>query len=158
MALILPLGLWAIMLSSCGVKDSSISAAIAEKTQTTPELAGINATVKDGVVTLAGQFKDEASRTAAENAVKEIKGVKSVVNNGSITPPPPAPAPVVISADDELNKGVTDAIKDFPTVKASVKDGVVTLTGNIRRANLQKLIMSLHTLKPKKIDNQLTIK
>jgi osmotically-inducible protein OsmY len=158
MALVLPLGLWAIMLSSCGVKDSSISAAITEKAQATSALGGINATVKDGVVTLTGEFKNEADKTAAEEAVRGIKGVKSVVNNGTIAPPPPAPAPVVISADDPLSKGVTDAIKDFPTVKASVKDGIVTLTGNIKRANLQKLMMSLHTLKPKKIENQLTIK
>jgi hypothetical protein len=70
----------------------------------------------------------------------------------------PAPAPVVIAADDPLSKGVTDAIKDYPGVKADVKDGVVTLTGDIKRAELQKLMMSLHTLKPKKIDNKLTIK
>ena len=39
-----------------------------------------------------------------------------------------------------------------------LKDGVVTLTGDIKRAELQKLMMTLHTLKPKKIDNKLTIK
>jgi len=51
-----------------------------------------------------------------------------------------------------------DATKDFPTVKSSVKDGVITLTGEIKRADLKKLITTLHSLKPKKIDNQLTVK
>jgi hyperosmotically inducible periplasmic protein len=142
---------------SCGVKDSTISEAITEKAQTTPELASIRAAVNDGVVTLTGECKDDAAKQAVENAVKDIKGVKSVVNNCTITPPP-APAPVVISPDEELNKSVTDAIKDYPSVKASVQDGVITLTGDLKRSSLQKLMMSLNTLKPKKIVNQLTLK
>ena len=48
--------------------------------------------------------------------------------------------------------------KDLSGIAASVKDGVITLTGEIKRNELQKLMMTLHTLKPKKIDNQLTIK
>jgi len=154
---LLPWALATVMLSSCGVKDSTISEAITEQATTTPELKDISITVKDGVVTLSGVCKDEAAKTACENAVKNIKGVKSVVNNCTIAPPPPAPAPVVIAQDDPLTKGVKDAIKDYPTVKASVKDGVVTLTGDIRRKDLTRLMTSLHTLKPKKIENQLII-
>ena len=156
-SLLLSSAMVAIMFSSCGVKDSTITEAITEKAQTVPELASIRASVADGVVTLSGECKDQAAKDTCENAVKGIKGVKSVINNCTITPPPP-PAPVVISADDPLTKGVTDATKDFPGVKSSVKDGVITLTGEIKRADLKKLMMSLHTLKPKKIDNQLTIK
>ncbi|MFT3823909.1 MAG: BON domain-containing protein [Chitinophagaceae bacterium] len=150
------------MLASCGVKDSSIQSAISEKAASTPALAGVAATVKDGVVTLAGEFKDEASKAEAETAVKAIKGVKSVVNNGTIALPPApvvaAPAPVEIAADAALTQGVTDAIKSFPGVKADVKDGVVTLTGDIKRSGLQTLMMALNSLKPKKIENKLTIK
>ena len=65
---------------------------------------------------------------------------------------------MVVAADDPLTKGVADATKDFPGVKAEVKDGVITLTGEIKRAGMQKLMMGLNTLKPKKIDNKLTIK
>lgn len=145
-----------LMLVSCGVKDSDIQKSISEN----PALAGVTATVKDGVVTLTGEVKDDATKAMAETAAKGIKGVKSVQNSITIAAPPvaPAPAPVEIAADDPLTKGVTDATKDFPGVKAEVKDGVVTLTGDIKRADLQKLMKSLHTLKPKKIDNKLTIK
>lgn len=145
------------LLVSCGVKDSDIQTAITEKAATTPELAGINASVVEGVVTLTGEFKDEASKSTAEETVKDIKGVKSVVDNGTITPPP-APAPVQISADDQLSKSVSDITKDFSGVTASVTDGVVTLTGNIKRTELPRLMKALNTLKPKKIDNKLTIK
>jgi osmotically-inducible protein OsmY len=86
------------------------------------------------------------------------EGVKSVINNATVAPPPPAPAPVTIAADDALVKGVADATKDFKDVKATVNDGVITLTGEIKRADLKTLMQSLHTLKPKKIDNQLVIK
>jgi len=147
-----------LTLPSCGVKDSDIQAAVTEKAATTPELAGISATVADGVVTLSGEFKDEASKAAGETAIKGIKGVKSVVNNATVTPPPPPPPPVEIAADDPLTKSVNDAVKDYPGVNASVKDGVVTLTGEIKRSSLQKLMQSLNSLKPKKIDNKLIIK
>lgn len=151
----------AVAISSCkgGVKDADIEKAITEKVTSMPEAGGVTSTVKDGVVTLAGEFKDDASKAAFEATVKAIPGVKSVMNNATIAAPPPAPvtAPVV-TADDPLIKAVTDAIKDFPAVKAEVKEGVITLTGEIKRASLPKLMMTLNTLKPKKIENKLTIK
>ena len=144
-------------LVSCGVKDSTIQEEIANAAKTTPDLATVTSTVKDGVVTLTGEVKDDAAKAASEAAVKAIKGVKSIVNNISITPPPPPPV-VTVNPDDELKKGIADATKDFPTVKADVVDGVVTLTGDIKRSSLPKLLQSLNSLKPKKVDNKLTIK
>ena len=145
-----------IMMSCGGVKDSDLQAAIDQKIQTTPEMTGVSATVKDGVVTLSGECKDDACKVFTENAVKGMKGVKSVVNNATVAPPPPPP--VTIAVDDALVKGVADATKDFKDVKATVTDGVITLTGEIKRADLKTLMQSLNTLKPKKIDNQLVIK
>ena len=69
----------------------------------------------------------------------------------------PADTSSVVS-DDALKTQLTDATKDYPGVKATVNDGVVTLTGEIKRDNLKKLMESLHSLHPKKIENQLTIK
>ena len=71
----------------------------------------------------------------------------------------PAPAPVEVSPDDQLIKGVNDAIKDYPGVSASVSNGEVTLTGSTERAKLPALMQSLHSLNPSRIDNsQLTLK
>ncbi len=115
--------------------------------------------VKDGVATLTGEVKDDAAKTAFATAVSAIKGIKSVANQITVAPPPaPAPATVEVSADDALTKAVKDVVKDYGSVTADVKDGIVTLTGNIQKSQLQKLIMALNTLKPKKIDNKLTIK
>lgn len=149
-----------VLLSSCSVKDADIEKAIAEKIKSTPEMSGLAATVKDGVVNLSGECKDDACKVSCETAIKGMKGVKSVVSTVGITPPPPAPvAPVEIAADDPLTKAAADATKDFPTVTATVKDGVVILTGEIKRANLKTLMQALSASNIKSIDNkQLVIK
>jgi len=157
------LAMFALTVPACksGPKDADIEKVVAEKAAAvSSDASGVNGTVKDGVVTLSGAFKDDASKEAFETTVKAIPGVKSVVNNSSVAPPPPpvAAAPVVIAGNDVLTKGVTDATKDFPSVKALVQDSIITLTGEIKKASLPKLMMTLHSLKPKKIDNQLTIK
>jgi hypothetical protein len=64
---------------------------------------------------------------------------------------------VIISADDSLKSMITDATKDFPGVTATVDQGVITLTGNITRDKLPKLMMAVNALHPKKVNNNLTI-
>ena len=82
------------------------------------------------------------------------------INSGALVAvvkePPPAAAPEV-AAMDTMTSAVNDAIKDHPTVSASVTDGVITLTGTIKKDKLPKLMMTLSSLKPKKIENKLTV-
>lgn len=66
-------------------------------------------------------------------------------------------APVEIATDDQLTNGVKDATKDFPGVTATVNNGEVTLTGNIKRDRLPTLMQSIQALHPKKVNNNLTI-
>jgi hypothetical protein len=71
----------------------------------------------------------------------------------------PTPAPAEISSDDVLKRGVTDAVKDYPGVKADVSDSVINLSGEIKRADWQKLNPTLNSLHPKRINSaNLTIK
>ena len=144
-------------ITSCKQKpsDADVKTAVDNAIAANSSLSGTSSSVKDGVVTLTGEVKDDASKASAETVAKGVKGVKSVVNNLTVAP---APAPVVITADDPLKTSVDATLKDFAGVSASVQDGVVTLTGEIKRADLQKLMMALNTLKPKKIENKLTIK
>lgn len=146
-------------LSSCKgkVKDSDIQMVVEDKAKTITGLGTATASVKDGVVTLTGQVADETAKVAYESAVKTIPGVKSVVNELTVAPPAPS-EPVNISPDATLTSAVADVLKAYSGVKAEVKDGVVTLTGDIKRADLQKLMPALSALKPKKIENKLTIK
>lgn len=144
-----------VLFFSCKPKDSVVQASINDKFAATPECTGATATVTDGVATLTGEVKDDACKNMAGTIAQGIKGVKSVVNNLTTTPPPPPPA---VNPDSALTQGVTDATKDFPTVKASVNNGQITLTGSIKRSNLKTLMQSLNSLHPSKIINQLTIK
>ena len=142
---------------SCKSKttDADVKTAVDLAMSSNPNLSGTNVTVDDGVVTLSGEVKDETARSSAETAAKDVKGVKSVVNNLTVAPPP---ATVEIAADDPLKVSVDNALKAYAGVTATINDGVVTLNGEIKRADLQKLMMALNSLKPKKIENKLTIK
>lgn len=138
--------------AACGPKDAEIKIAADQAVASAP---GVTVDIANGVATISGQFVDEASKASTEASVKAVKGVKSVVNNGTIAPPP---APVIISADDMLKTGVMEALKDFSTLMADVQDGVVTLTGEINRTDLPKVMQAISALNPKKIDNKATVK
>ena len=143
---------FSLALAACAPKDADIKAAA---DTAVAGVSGVTVDVTNGVATISGQFADEASKSSTEGLVKAVKGVKSVVNNGTITPPPP---PVVISEDDMLTTNVTAALKDFSTLMAEVKDGVVTLTGEISKADLPKVMQAISALNPKKIVNKATVK
>jgi len=145
-----------VLLFSCKTKDADIQANISEKFSATPELVGVSAAVTDGVATLSGLVKDTAAKTQGETIAKDTKGVKKVINKIMVTPPEAA-APTV-NADTTLEAKVIDATKDFPGVTAIVHEREITLKGSIKRSQLTTLMQSLNALKPKKINNQLTVK
>lgn len=155
-SILLGMGL-AFSLVACGPKDADIQKEIAAKMSALP---GVEVTVKDGVATISGICKDATFKQNAETIIKGIKGVKSVVNNCEIAAPEPevTAAPVVINADSVLTTSVNEVVKTYSGVSVAVKDGVVTLTGNIKRDQLPNLIKSVQELKPKKVENKLTIK
>lgn len=141
-------------------KDADLQQAATEAVAKVPDAGPTPMiSVQNGVATLTGEVKDEAAKTAFASAVAGVKGIKEVNNQLSVAPPSmPEPAPVTVTPDDPLIKGVTDLLKDYPTVKAEVKDGVITLTGTLKKSDQQKVWIGLNALKPKKIENKLTIK
>lgn len=145
--------------SSCTTKsDTEIQTALAEKAKNDSRLTGVTTIVTEGVVTIDGQCPDEPCKTEAENAVKEVEGVKSVVNNITISNNLGEPMnSTEISSDSALTNKVKDAVVDFPTVNATVANGEITLTGSIQREKLPGLMQSLNSLNPKKINNELTV-
>lgn len=84
---------------------------------------------------------------------------KDATPTSTTTPDPTVntTAPVQISPDDALTKGLQDATKDYPGVTATVNNGEVTLTGTIKRDRMPKLMQAVHALNPKKVNNNLTI-
>ena len=147
----------AFSLVACGPKDADIQKDIDAKLRDMP---GVRVAVQDGVATISGICKDDPFKQNVESTVKGIKGVKSVVNNCDIPAPDAAPDPtaVVINSDTTLDKSVNEVVKAYNGVSATVADGVVTLSGEIKRNELQPLMQSVQELKPKKVENKLTIK
>lgn len=146
---------------SCKPNDAKIKSEIESKLQTEQGLSAVTVDVQKAAVTLAGTTDSDAAKATAETDAKGVKGVESVANN--ITVNTPAPATVTnnaptINPDSTLISSVKDATKDFAGVKADVKDGVVTLTGDIKRADLPKLMQNVNSIHPKKVENKLTIK
>ena len=150
---ILLLAFTIVMTPACKGKnrDAEIQTAFNSKTQTDPNLAGVSASVVNGEVTLTGTCADENCRQNAEKSVKDIDGVKKVVNNIAI-------AQVQISPDAQLQTSVQEVAKRYEGVQASVSQGVITLRGQIERDELQQLMMDMNALRPQRIDNQLVIK
>lgn len=133
-------------------KDGAIQTALNEKTRTDASFAGVTSTVSDGTVTLTGTCNDEPCRTRAENAAKDVDGVKKVVNNIAV-------ARVEVADDGALRRSVEDAIDNYDGVQADVNNGVITLRGTIdSREKLQQLMPELQALRPQRVDNQLVIK
>lgn len=146
-----------VSLVACAPKDEDIEKEINTKLDDTPE---VHVTVHEGVATIVGTCDDEAFKKNIERSVKAVKGVKSVVNNCQVPEPnkEPAAAAVIINSDSDLDKSVGKIIKDYDGVSATVVGGVVTLSGEIKGSQLQFLIQSVQELKPKRVDNKLTIK
>ena len=138
-----------LVLAACGPKDADIKTSIDQAITGVP---GVSVDVTGGVATISGEFADSATRTSTEATVRGVKGVKSVVNNATVTPP------VVISPDQALKTNVDSVLKAVPTLTANVADGVVTLTGEIQRSELPRAMQALSALNPKKIDNKATVK
>lgn len=129
--------------------DAEIQTAVQTALRANPETSGLKAEVTNGVATVSGETKDEEAKAKATELASGVKGVKSVENNATVVAPD---ALVEITADDPLASAVNDATKDYPTVKANVNDGVISVTGELKSASWKKLKMNLDGLKPKKVD------
>jgi osmotically-inducible protein OsmY len=144
-----------IAFSSCKPSDEKLQQAVT--TGLTAVSSAVSSEVKKGEVTLSGLVDSEELKVAAEKVAAAVKGVKSVVNKIEVKLPEP-----VINPDDVLKETISAAVtaggEAFSKVVVAVKDSEVTLTGEIKKANLQKLMQIVNEAQPKKVNNSLTIK
>jgi len=129
------------------ISDADLKTKVETAIQSNPN---VQVDVKDGVVTLNGTASSEEEKTRMADAAKtaDAKGVKSVVNNIVVN----APQIEVNTNTDDLTAKVQAFTKDFPTVKTTVADGIITVTGELEQARVQALKMGLDALNPKKVD------
>lgn len=131
------------------VKDSDIKANVEKTLAADPDLSGLSVDVTKGVATVSGTVNSETAKASVDTKVKSVKGVTSVVNNTTVVTMPP---PVVNSDDAALQQGLTDALKDNPTVHSTVVDGKIVLTGEITKERWVALKQTLDKLMPKGYD------
>lgn len=117
-----------------------------------------NATVevKDGVAHLSGTFVDQAAKDQMIASLKAIPGIKDVMDMASIATPAPT---VEVNAVDPANmQKVSDALKDFPSAKAEVVNGELTITGTVSQAQARKIKESVDALQVGKVKYNYTVK
>ncbi|MDR2233008.1 MAG: BON domain-containing protein [Tannerella sp.] len=144
-----------VYLSSCKPSDQQLQTAVETALKAVPGLpGGIVSQVSEGVATLTGVVETDEAKAAIETVVKAVKGLKSVTNNIQVVPP------VVINPDDTLMSTIKAAFTaaGFDKVVTAVQDGVVTLTGEAKRTDLEKIMQIANEASPKQVLNQLTLK
>ncbi len=142
-------------MTSCQPSDAKITQEITTKIGAVAP--GVSVSVQQGVATLTGEVTDEATRANLDSLVKSVKGVKSVQDNLSVPPPP---APVVINPDYMVKASIDSALgaKQLSGITVTVSEGVVTLTGDVKRSDLQTVMQIANESRPKRVVNQLNIK
>jgi len=122
------------------VADSAITAIVKSKLAVDNETssADINVDTKGGVVTLTGVVATQANKEQAERIARNTEGVTRVINNITVEMDGEhAGAGAGMSTSDLaiLSKIKTRYIaEDVTGAKVEVRDGVVTLTGNVENA------------------------
>jgi osmotically-inducible protein OsmY len=99
----------------------------------------ITSTVTDGWVTLAGQVERWSQREDAERAIRNLTGVKVVVNNITVTPAKPVIGDVRKAIEQALERR---AERDARQIGVDVRDGTVTLTGPVHSWAERKSVLA----------------
>jgi osmotically-inducible protein OsmY len=90
--------------------------------------SGLSVTVRDGYISLAGGVEWMYQKTAAERAVRYLRGVRGVFNNITVQPS---------VAPKEVQKRITEALHrhadiDARRIHVEASGGTVTLEGSVR--------------------------
>lgn len=143
-----------LVLQSCRSNDDEIKQMV--ETALASTAPNVSATVEKRVVTLEGEVNSEQIRLATERVVRGVKDVRKVVNNVKVV------SPIITSSDDLVRKTVESALglESLNYVKVSVKEGKVTLTGDVPNEKDMTKIMQIvnQASGVKSVDNQLVVK
>ncbi|MDD2475036.1 MAG: BON domain-containing protein [Dysgonamonadaceae bacterium] len=93
-------------LTNCDkVKDSELEEKATELIATNPDAGNVSVSVIDKVATLSGTVENEATKNQVQSSIMEVEGIKSVLNNIRVVPPPKVEEPVIVEED------VSDQVK-----------------------------------------------
>jgi osmotically-inducible protein OsmY len=105
----------------------------------------IRSTVSDGLVTLDGTVERWSQRADAERAVRNLTGVKSVVNRLTVTPTAPVTSDVRKAIEQALERR---AEREAKRIQVDVRDGIATLTGSVHSWAERKSVVAAARFTP----------
>jgi osmotically-inducible protein OsmY len=105
----------------------------------------ITSTVTDGWVTLEGTVERWSQRADAERAVRNLTGVKFVVNKIIVTPAKPVTGDVKKAIEQALERR---AEREARQIGVEVRDGTVTLTGPVHSWAERKSVLAAARFTP----------
>lgn len=145
-----------LLFQSCKKSDENIQKDV-NKTLTENNFSMISSTVKDGTVTLVGTVDSQQQKSEVENKVRDVKDVKGVVSNVVVKEATPQ---VVVNPDQTIKSTIDSKLSTagYKDVKVEVKDGEVILTGDLKRADLTKVMQIANESNPKSVKNELKLK
>jgi hyperosmotically inducible periplasmic protein len=119
-----------------------------------------------GVVTLTGQVASDSAKSQAESIAKSIAGSQVVADEIAVVPPGPG-ASDAKTINSDLDKGIEQNLdaalvqnRFKKDVKYDVKNGVVTLTGEVnsqsKRAQVEKVAAGVPNVQ--QVVNELQVK
>ncbi|MFN7947573.1 MAG: BON domain-containing protein [Blastocatellia bacterium] len=98
----------------------------------------IRSTVTEGRVTLEGEVEMISQREDAERAVRYLHGVSGVHNRLTVRPPAINSADVRLLIEEVLERR---ADREAERIAIAVRDGEVTLTGNVRSYSEKRAVI-----------------
>ena len=105
----------------------------------------ITSTVSDGWVTLEGTVERWSQRDDAERAVRNLMGVKIVVNKITVKPAKPVSEDVQKAIEQALERR---AEREARRISVEVRDGTVTLTGSVHSWAERKSVLAAARFTP----------
>ena len=105
----------------------------------------IASTVTDGWVTLEGTVERWSQRDDAERAVRNLTGVKIVVNKITVKPAKPVSQDVQRAIEQALERR---AEREARRIRVEVRDGTVTLTGSVHSWAERKSVLAAARFTP----------
>jgi hyperosmotically inducible protein len=158
------------------VTDSTITTKVKSKLAMDTETSALSIGVEtnNGVVTLTGKVPTQAEKTQAEQIARNTEGVTRIINNITVEPAPTGKTGI----EEKAEEGARDVgiaaedltilskikaryvAEDILGTNVEVKDGVVTLKGNVENAQEKARAESIAkaTSGVKSVNNMITIK
>ena len=144
--------------------DADIKAEIELKLKSKPEMSGTIVDVKNGIITLTGECKDDICKIDCEKIAQEVEGVKTVINHLAIAeaPPPPLsplpPATLIPVVDSVTQLQVKDDLKKFKGITIEFEGEKAVLTGKVTKSEKKEIMQILSTAEVKSDVSKLIVK